>query len=84
MPGADSTLIAKCEEREFLLSAEAMWREAAVVIEQPMRTRAELADAAIQAQRERYRHEENCALCRQIEAVKRAASEIHLAAAAAD
>ena len=65
----------RCEEREFLLQAEAQWREAAVVIEQPMKTRAQLADAAVQAQRERHRHKENCALCLQIEAGKKAAIE---------
>jgi hypothetical protein len=81
MADTSSTLTIRCEEREFLRSAEAMWREAAVVIEQPMETRAGLADAAIRAQRERHRHEENCALCQQIAASKKATPEIHLAAA---
>ena len=74
MAGADS-LPTKCEEREFLLSAESMWREAAVVIEQSRQLRIELAQGALLAQRERFRHEENCALCRQIEAAKKAAAE---------
>jgi hypothetical protein len=79
MAGADSIQPTVCAEREFLLQAEDMWRVAAVLIEQPLKIRADLAQAALDAQRERYRHEERCALCRQIES--KSAPEMQLAAA---